>query len=150
MARKGQTRKQSLEQLVVLLTERYQGRLIPPWEGLAYRFTIFLPILSVGRPVFTDQQQILLYRLFHLCCGGYSQTSVQGFPPWHGSWLPEGGRAPIIDHHILLVVYSLQDALAETFFQQLKWVLQQEHIAGQQVVLIEQVPVRLIEAMEVT
>jgi hypothetical protein len=30
----------------------------------------------------------------------------------------------------------------------LKWVLQQEHIAAQEVVLIEQVPVHLVEAAE--
>jgi hypothetical protein len=35
-----------------------------------------------------------------------------------------------------------------TCFRQLKWVLQQEQVAAQEVVLIEQVPVHLIEAAE--
>jgi hypothetical protein len=115
---------------------------------LAYRFTIWLPILLQGRPVFSEEQRIHLTGLFRDCFGGVSQTSVEGFPPWTGSWLPAGGDEPIVDHHILLVVYALQDAEATACMRQLKWVLQQDQVAGQQVVLIEQVPVHLIEAAE--
>jgi hypothetical protein len=115
---------------------------------LAYRFTIWLPILSKGRPVFSEEQRFLLNGLLSDCFGGFSETRVEGFPPWSGSWLPAGAKEPIVDHHIQLVVYALQDAEALTCFRQLKWVLQQEHIAAQQVVLIEQVPIQLIEAAE--
>ena len=148
MAKKHLPKKPSLEEGVAVLRQRYRGRLVPPLEGLAYRFTIWLPILSHGKPVFSEQQRIVLSDLFRDCCGGFSQSSVEGFPPWSGSWLPAGADEPIVDHHILLVVYSLQDAEALTCFRQLKWVLQQEHVAAQQVVLIEQVPVHLIEAAE--
>jgi hypothetical protein len=113
---------------------------------LAYRFTIWLPILARGKPVFSNEQQVLLQDLMHDCFGGFSKSSVEGFPPWTGSWLPPGAEEPIIDHHILLVVYALQDAEALTCFRQVKWLLQQEQVAGQEVVLIEQVPVHLIEA----
>ena len=75
---------------------------------------------------------------------------MEGFPPWRGSWLPAEAEEPIVDHHILLVIYALQDAKTLTCFRQLKWVLQQEHVAAQEVVLIEQVPVHLIEAAELS
>jgi hypothetical protein len=117
---------------------------------LAYRFTIWLPILAQGKPVFTEDQRVLLNDLFRDCFGGFSQTSVEGFPPWSGSWLPAGADEPIVDHHILLVVYALQDAEALTCLRHLKWVLQQEQVAAQEVVLIEQVPVHLIEAAELS
>jgi hypothetical protein len=119
-------------------------------EGLAHRFTIWLPILSQGKPVFSEEQQSQLNGLFHDCIGGFSQSAVQGFPPCSGSWLPTGAEQPIVDHHILLVVYTLQDAEALTCVRQLKWVLQQVHVAAQEVVLIEQVPVRLVEAAELS
>jgi hypothetical protein len=100
--------------------------------------------------VFTPDHRVILNGFFHDCFGGFSQSSVEGFPPWSGSWLPTGADAPIVDHHILLVVYTLQDAEALTCLQQLKWVLQQDQDAAQQVVLIEKVPVHLIEAIELT
>jgi len=49
----------------------------------------------------------------------------------------------------LLIVYSLQAAEALTCFRHLKWILQQEQVAAQQVV-VEQVPVHLIEAAEIS
>jgi hypothetical protein len=61
---------------------------VPPLEGLACRFTIWLPILAQGRPVFTEPQRLILDDLFRDCFGGFSQTSVEGFPAWSGSWLP--------------------------------------------------------------
>jgi hypothetical protein len=131
-----------------LLRRRFGGRLSPPLEGLAYRFTIWLPILAQGKPVFSDEQRANLRDLFHDCFGGFSQSAVEGYPPWTGSWLPAGSHEPIIDQHVLLVVYTLQDADALACMRQLKWVLQQEHVAAQEVVLIEQLPVRLIAAME--
>jgi hypothetical protein len=150
VAKKHVTKKPSLEEAITLLRSRYGGRLAPPLEGLAYRFTIWLPILSKGQPVFSREQQTQLNDLFHDCFGGFSQSNVEGFPPWSGSWLPSRTEEPIVDHHILLVVYTLQDAAALTCLRHLKWILQQEHVATQEVVLIEQVPVHLIEAAELS
>jgi hypothetical protein len=150
VAKKHRSKKPSLEQAIAFLRDRYRGRLVPPLEGLAYRFTIWLPVLAQGKPVFSEEQQAHLFGLFHDCFGGFSQTSVQGFPPWSGSWLPAGATEPIVDHHILLVVYALQDVAALTCLRHLKWILQQEHVAAQEVVLIEQVPVHLIEAAELS
>ena len=146
MAKKLSRKKISLEEGVAVLRDRYAGRLKPPLEGLAYRFTIWLPIQSPGMPVFTRKQQALLFDLLLSCCGGCSQSTLEGFPPWSGSWLPDDADAPVVDHHILLLVYTLQDADALACLQQLKWILQQDHVAAQQVVLIEQMPVNLIEA----
>ena len=148
MARKHPPKKPSLEEAIAQLRRRYRGRLAPPLEGLAYRFTIWLPILAQGQPVFSEAQRILLNGLILDCFGGFSQSSVEGFPPWSGSWLPAGAAEPIVDQHILLVVYALQNTEALTCFRQLKWVLQHEQVAGQDVVLIEQVPVHLVEAVE--
>jgi hypothetical protein len=150
VAKKHPPRRPSLEEALALLRQRFRGRLAPPLEGLAYRFTIWLPILAQGRAVFSQEQRVLLHGLFHDCFGGFSQTSVEGFPPWSGSWLPTGADEPIVDHHILLVVYTLQDSEALTCLRQLKWILQQEQVAAQEVVLIEQVPVHLIEALELS
>jgi hypothetical protein len=145
---KKRPRKQNLDEALVLLRQRHRGRLVPPLEGLAYRFTIWLPILAQGQPVFSEEQRFALHGLFHDCFGGFSQSSVEGFPPWSGSWLPAGADEPIVDQHILLVVYSLQNPEAVACFRHLKWALQQEQVAAQEVVLIEQVPVHLIEAEE--
>jgi hypothetical protein len=115
---------------------------------MAYRFTIWLPIQARGKPVFSQEQRVVLNGLMLDCFGGFSQSAVEGFPPWSGSWLPAGGTEPIVDHHIVLIVYALQDSEALTCMKQLKWTLQQQHVAAQEVVLVEQVPVHLIEAME--
>ena len=149
MARKRQGKKLSLEAGLALLKERFGGQLKPPLEGLAYRFTIWLPVQARGQPVFTDEQQETIFNLFHVCCGGCSNSRLEGFPPWSGSWLPEGTAEPVIDHHVLVIVYTLQDADALACLRQLKWILQQERVAAQQVMLIERVPVHLVEAAEV-
>jgi hypothetical protein len=148
VARKQPPRKVSLEDGVAQLKARYAGRLMPPLEGLAYRFTIWLPVQSRGQPIFSKAQQGHLFELFLACCGGFSQSTLEGFPPWSGSWLPEGAAEPMVDHHVLLIVCTLQDADALTCVRPLKWILQQDHVAAQQVVLIEQVPVHLVEAAE--
>jgi hypothetical protein len=148
MAKKHTPKNLSLDDAVALLRHRFGGRLAPPLEGLAYRFTIWLPVQARGKTVFSEEQRLLLSGLFHDCFGGFSQTSVQGYPPWSGSWLPPGADEPIVDQHILMVVYALQDGEAVSCFRQLKWVLQQKQVAAQQVVLVEQVPVTLIEPEE--
>jgi hypothetical protein len=140
----------SLEDGVALLRERYAARLKPPLEGLAYRFSIWLPVQARGKPVFTARHRIILQDLFHDCFGGDTQSAIETTPPWAGSWLPEGSDEPIVDHHIQLIIYSLQDADALTCVRQLKWLLQQDQIAAQQVVLIERVPVHLVEAAELS
>lgn len=150
MARKQLPRKLSLDEGVALLRERYASLLMPPLAGMAYRFTIWLPVQAKGRPVFTENQRLILRDLLNDCFGGFSETTLEGFPPWSGSWLPRGAEKPIVDHHIHLVVYALQDAEAVACLRQLKWLLQQEHVAAQEVVLIEQVPVQFVEAAELT
>jgi hypothetical protein len=47
---------------------------------------------------------------------------------------------------MLFIVYTAQRAEAMTFFQYLKWVLQLEWIAHQQVVVMEHSTVWLVEA----
>ena len=133
-----------------MLRTRFSGRLAPPLEGLAYRFTIWLPVLALGKPIFTEKHRFLLHGFFHDCFGGFSQSELETSPPWSGSWLPAGADEPIVDHHILLIIYTLQDAEALTCLRQLKWILQQDQEAAQQVVLIEKVPVHLIEAESLT
>jgi hypothetical protein len=150
MARKYARRKPDFEETIGLLRRRFGGRLAPPLEGLAYRFKIWLPVLAQGKTVFSGAHRDLLRAFFHSCFGGFSQSNLEAAPPWSGSWLPDGAAAPIVDHHIHLIVYSLQDAEALTCMRQLKWTLQQDQQAAQQVVLIEKVPVHLIEAEEVT
>lgn len=146
MAKKAPPGKPSLEVGIARLRSKYGGRFRPPLEGLAYRFTIWLPVQAKGRPVFTAQHRTLLRDLFNDCFGGYSQTAIEGFPPWTGSWVPAVSEDEIVDHHMLLVVYSLQDSDAVGCVKQLKWLLQQDHIAAQQVVLIERLPVHLVES----
>jgi len=150
MAKKQPPRKRTLEEDFAFLRQRYQGQLNPPLAGLAYRFTIWLPVQAHGKPVFSEQQRILLNRFLGDCFGGFSQSSLEGFPPWSGSWLPEGADEPITDHHVLLVVYTVQDVEALTCMRQLKWVLQQDETTAQEVILIEQVPVQLVEALEMS
>src|SRR5262245_56909710 len=147
VARKAQ-KKLGLEEGVAWLRQRYGGRLVPPLEGLSYRFAVWLPVMSRGKAVFSGEQRLLLHALFHDCFGGFTQSTLEGFPPWAGSWLPPRTSEPIVDHHILLIVYTLQHAAALTCLQHLKWILQQEHVAAQQIVLIERIPVHLIEAVE--
>jgi hypothetical protein len=148
MGKKLPPKKLGLDEGIALLRARYGGRLMPSLEGLAYRFTIWLPIQSRGQVVFSEEQRFDIGGLLNHCFGGYSQSRLEGFPPWSGSWLPEGSDDPIVDHHVLLIVYSVQDSAALVCIRQLKWLLQQKHVAAQQIVLIEQVPVHLVEAAE--
>jgi hypothetical protein len=150
VARKQAPRKLSLEEAVALLQQRYGGKLAPPLEGMAYRFTIWFPVLAKGKPVFSDHHRHLLHDLFAKCFGGFTQSNLQGFPPRAGSWLPPHADEPIVDLHIHFVVYALQDTDSVDCMRQLKWALQQEQIAAQQVVLIEQVPVQFVEAAELS
>lgn len=148
MARKHLPRKVTLEDGAMALRERFGGRLKPPLEGRAYRFTIWLPVQARGLPVFTEPQRFILRGILNHCFGGFSQTTLEGYPPWLGSWAPDDAEEPIIDFHIQMVAYALQDAESVACIGRLKWLLQQEHIAAQQVVLIEQFPVQFVEAME--
>ena len=150
MARKQPPRKLTLEQGAAALRARFGGRLKPPLEGLAYRFTIWLPVQAKGQPVFSEVQRLVVRGVLDDCFGGFSQTNLEGYPPWFGSWLPEGAGEPVVDFHVQMVVYALQDAEAVVCMRQLKWLLQQEHVAAQQVVLIEQVPVQFVESAQLS
>jgi hypothetical protein len=131
--------------LDVLKTEP-PGDLRPALTGYAYRFTLYLPLLAEGKPVFTSEQCDVLGDLFHARFAGFSATSMEGSPPWYGSWLPSGAVRPVIDRHVLFVLYTPQVEEAKTFFRYLKSILQLKEVANQDVVLIEQVTVWLLEA----
>lgn len=121
------------------------GDLRPALAGYAYRFTLYLPLLAEGKPVFTGEQCDLLGDLFHSRFAGFSATSVEGSPPWYGSWLPPGAAKPVIDRHMLLVMYTPQVDEAKTFFRYLKSILELKEVAGQEVVLVEHTVVWLME-----
>jgi hypothetical protein len=127
------------------LKDTCRGRLAPPLSGFVYRFTIFLPLLSEGKEVFSRAHQELLAELFHTCCAGFTQSSAEGNPPWYGSWAPPGAMQPIVDRHTLLVVYTPQIEEAKDFFRQLRWILEQKQVANQDVVLIEHTTAYLVE-----
>lgn len=137
-----------LKKLLRALLSQPPGNLAPPLEGYAYRFTLFLPLLSEGKKVFTDEQTSDLGELFNRRFAGYTATTAEGAPPWYGSWLPAGTARPIIDKHMLFVVYSPQVEEAKTFFGYLKSVLQRKDVANQEVVLIEHTTVWLVKALE--
>ncbi len=98
--------------------------------------------------MFFQEHRRVLCDLLNHCFGGFSQSHLEVAPPWSGSWLPEGADDPVVDFHIQMVIYTLQDAEAVACMRHLKWLLQQEHVAAQQVLLIEQVPVQFVEAAE--
>jgi hypothetical protein len=99
-----------------------------------------------GREVFPVPQRRLLKGLFHACFGGYTETASEGYPPIYGSWLPPGATQPIVDRHILMTVYTPQIDETKDFFRQLRWILEQKHVANQDVVLIEHTTAWLVEA----
>src|SRR5258707_15425441 len=144
----GKTRKEkpSFEQMLDRLMVSFKGRLVPPLGGYVYRFTIYLPLLSDGKEVFSTEQRFLLARLFHACFAGFSEAASEGTPPWHGSWSPPGAVRPIVDRHTLIVLYSPQVEEAKDFFCRLRWGFEQDEDAKQDVVLIVHVTPRLVEA----
>lgn len=141
-------KRQTLEvQLESLLARYGNNRLAPPLEGLADRFTIWLPVQCRGKVVFSEEQRIAIGGFLNRCFGGYSQSNLQAYPPWVGSWLPNTADEAVIDQHIHLIVYALQDSEAVDCMRRLKWLLEQGHIAAQEVVLIEQVPIQFVESL---
>jgi hypothetical protein len=102
--------------------------------------------LSEGKEVFSNQQRYLLTDLFNDCMKGFTETASEGHPPWHGSWMPAGGARPVIDRHTLMVMYTPQTDAAKDFFRQLRWILEQPHVAQQEVVLIEHTTAWLVES----
>jgi hypothetical protein len=135
----------SLEEMLQTLSASYRGRLAPPLGGFVYRFTIFLPLLSEGKEVFSKQQCYFLAVLFRDCMRGFTEATSEGQPPWYGSWAPSDEAEPIIDRHTLMVVYTPQIDAAKDFFRQLRWILEQKHVANQDVVLIEHTTAWLVE-----
>jgi hypothetical protein len=57
-----------------------------------------------------------------------------------------GAEQPIIDRHTLFVLYSPQIEEAKDFFRRLRWILEQDEDANQNVVLIEHVTAWLVES----
>ncbi len=102
-------------------------------------------MLSKGKPIFTGEHVDLLANLFYQRFEGFSANTVEGMPPWQGSWLPQGAREPIVDRHMLLVIYTIQDETAKTFFRYLKSILELKEVANQEVVVVELIPVWLME-----
>ena len=141
------TKPPSLEEMVDKLTTAFRGRLVPPLGGFVYRFTIFLPLLSEGKEVFSRQQLCLLYDLFHRCMRGFSETSSEGNPPWYGSWAPPRAARPVIDRDTQMVIYTPQIDEAKQFFGKLRWILEREHVAHQEVILIEHTTAWLVESI---
>jgi hypothetical protein len=139
--------KPSFEQLLTRLAADFKNRLVPPLGGYVYRFTIYLPILSEGKEVFSSRQRFLLARLFHACFAGFSETTSEGTPPWYGSWSPAGAVRSVVDRHTLIVLYSPQVEGAKDFFRRLRWILEHDEDANQEVVLIEHVTAWLVEAI---
>jgi hypothetical protein len=135
----------SLEELLQTLQALYRRRLAPPLGGFVYRFTLFLPLLSEGREILSIQQRRLLANLFHGCMGGFTEMSAEGHPPVYGSWLPPGAEHPVVDRHTVMIVYTSQIEEAKDFFRQLRWILEQKHVADQDVVLIEHTTAWLVE-----
>jgi hypothetical protein len=123
----------------------FARRLAPPLGGFVYRFTIFLPLLSEGREVFSRRHRRHLADLFHVCMGGFTEALAEGNPPFYGSWLPLGAAHPIVDRHTLMVLYTPQVEEAKDFFRQLRWILEQKQVANQDVVLIEHTTAWLVE-----
>ncbi|MCI0464205.1 MAG: hypothetical protein L0Z62_45300, partial [Gemmataceae bacterium] len=88
----------TFEELLALLEAEPPEALRPNVEGLAYRFTLFLPLLSGdGKEIFSADHCSSLARLFGRRLGGYSANALKGEPPWIGAWLPEGAPRPVID-----------------------------------------------------
>lgn len=144
MARE-RARTGTFEEMLASLKTAFQRRLPPPLGGFVYRFTIFLPLLSEGREVFSGAQRELLKDLFHACCGGYTEASAEGTPPFYGSWLPPGAMQPVVDRHTVMVLYTPQIEEAKDFFRHLRWILERKHVANQDVVLIEHTTAWLVQ-----
>ena len=105
-----------------------------------------MPLLSEGQEVFSEHLRALLADLFHDCFAGFSEAASEGTPLWYGSWSPAGAVRPIVDRHTLIVLYSPQVEEAKDFFRRLRWVLEQDEDANQDVGLIEHVTAWLVEA----
>lgn len=138
--------KQNFEERLNQLAASFTGLLVPPLAGYVYRFTIYLPILSRGKEVFSSVQRAHLATLFHNCLKGFSETASEGTPPWYGSWSPPGASRPIVDRHTLIVLYTPQIEEAKDFFRRLRWILEQDKDANQDVVLIEHITAWLVDA----
>lgn len=145
MARKKHDATERLEERLAILRTHPPGDLRPKLHGFAYRFTLYLPLLSEGKPVFTERQRDVLAELFHARLEGYSATTIEGSPPWFGSWLPPGAQRPVIDRHQLFVLYTPQVEEAKTFFRHLKSILELKEVAEQEVVLVDHTVVWLME-----
>src|SRR5436190_13269079 len=105
VARKQPPKRPSLDEAVALLRRRYGGRLAPPLEGLAYRFTVWLPILAQGKPVFSEKQQSLLNASFATALADFPSPTSNAIRPGPAPGFPR--ERVIVDYHILLIIYAL-------------------------------------------
>jgi hypothetical protein len=138
-------KRQTLEEMLGTLGDAFENRLAPPLGGYAYRFTMFLPLLSDGKEVFSGEQRFRLTVLFRRCMKGCTEAASEANPPWYGSWVPPGTEEPVVDSHTLFVLYTPQIEAAKDFFRQLRWILERKHVANQDVILIEHSTVWLVE-----
>ncbi len=146
MAKKRHKDPPSLKELLGGLVAQPPGDLSSPLEGYAYRFTVYLPLLSQGKEVFTEEHIETLDEFFNKRFQGYSATTAEGNPPWYGSWIRPGSEKAVRDKHMLWVVYTAQVEDAKALFQYLKFILELKHVAGQDVVVIEHTTVWLMKA----
>jgi hypothetical protein len=82
---KKRARPVRFERLLDRLKSQPGEDLRPALDGHAYRFTLYLPVLSQGKPVFTGEHIDLLTDVFHRRFEGFSANTVEGGPPWQGS-----------------------------------------------------------------
>jgi hypothetical protein len=116
-----------------------KGRL----EGLAYRYTVILPLFSeeTGEEIFSvDRDLPDIVNLFGRRFGGCTISSVS-----RGTWLPAEGRRVEADRILQIYVYTKQqEGVIDSFFQRLKYRLKRH--GKQEEVVIEKIEVRLLSA----
>ena len=112
-------------------------------EGLAFRYTIIIPLFSeqTGQEIFSlDSHVIDLMQLLGQRFGGFTLLPVS-----RGAWIPEGTRVIEGDRIIHVYVYTRQqDGVVDRFFQYLKYRL--KSFSGEEEIVIEKTEVQLLGA----
>jgi hypothetical protein len=70
---------------------------------------------------------------------GFRASIRREFRDWCGSWLPPEATKPVIDRHMLFVLYTPQVDEDKTFFRHLKSIQELKEVAEQEMVLIEHI-----------
>jgi hypothetical protein len=139
-------KKRSFDELLPILEQAVPPTraLRPRLVGSTYRFTVWFPLLSKsGKEVFSETQVVDLAEFFANRFGGCSATAVEGRPPWHGIWVHKG--KPVIDRHMLFVVYTAPVDDAKNAFRQLRTML--EEAGNQKIIVVEFLSVELLRGM---